>query len=304
MKSNFVLSIISISAIIILGILTIKKLTAPIAKLNKDISSVSSNDYIFGSSSYGLVEVDAIAGYIEQMLDRIAQTNSELLNAHQQLHQLQLSKKEAEAAFYRAQINPHFLYNTLECIRSIGFIHHIPEIQIISSSMAKIFRYSIKGNDIVKVSDEIDCAIEYINIMNIRFVNRFKLEIDIPEDLMKIGMPKMVIQPLVENSIQHGLEALPEGGYIILRGSRQNNSWVLNVEDNGKGITEEELHYINQYLRNVTFDSDSYRKRYGIALNNINTRIRMDFGDEYGIKIESINHVGTIVSVCLPVLPL
>ncbi len=301
LKENLAIALISLAVIAGIGIWITRNLTNPITKLSNDIHALPSSGRL--PVDYGLPEIRRTARYINGMLERVQDANAGLLEAQDRLHQASIAKKEAELAFFQTQINPHFLYNTLECMRSIGQAYQVPEIQVLASSMAKIFRYSIKARDSVLVSEELTCTADYFEIINIRFPGRYRLEVDVPAELRGVRMPKMILQPLVENAIGHGLGGRSSGGTVRISAQREENGFCLLVEDNGAGIEPGRLEEINRYLHAQASQKAGSSHRNSVALDNINRRIQLDFGGEYGLTLESESEKGTRVTVRIPLLP-
>jgi len=303
LRENLVIAGMSIVIIALLAVWITRNLTSPVMKISQDINSIygeNATNYKLGT--YNLEEINDIATYINSMLDRIKNANESLMKMQERLHQSVIAKKEMELAFYQMQINPHFLYNTLECMRSIGQAYNIQEIQAISSAMAQIFRYSIKKREIVNLSEELMCVADYFEIIKIRFLNKFQFESDISEEFLSLKVPKMILQPLAENAIKHGLSGNQEGGLVVITASRDDTHLYIYVSDNGQGIERYRLENLNTYLEdsgNRKFDQE---KSKGVALDNINRRIKLDFGEQYGISLDSVFGKGTKVTVTLPII--
>jgi two-component system sensor histidine kinase YesM len=216
-----------------------------------------------------------------------------------QLYEKELMQKETEMLTLQSQINPHFLYNTLECIRAIAVIHKISEIPIITTSMAKIFRYSIKGGMYATIKKELECVNDYYKIIAIRYNDRLSMEFDVHERLMNNSMLKMSLQPIIENSVYHGLEATEDAVKISIKGRVDGEYAVLSIHDNGAGMEFEKADAINEELTKATLeDLVAVGKSKGsIGLANINARIKLYYGDECGLRIDSSQDTGTTVTI-------
>jgi two-component system sensor histidine kinase YesM len=168
--------------------------------------------------------------------------------------------------------------------------------------MSKIFRYSIKKDELVWISEEIKCIKAYLNIISIRYENKFAMEVHVDEKLLEMKTPKMILQPIVENSVYHGLESMAAGGHLRVSGQLDANGDVIfQVTDSGKGIGQDELESMKAKLDM----DDSERAETGfdgnsIGLSNINNRIKLLFGEGYGVAIESQLGCGTTVTVKPP----
>ena len=206
------------------------------------------------------------------------------------------------------QINPHFLYNTLESIRSlavIGDAEVMPQIADMTEALARYFRYNISNvNDFVTINEELENIKQYMAIQKFRFSNRFDLQILFEtgsEDIGKYMVPKLVLQPIVENSIFHGLENKTEGGIILIRFSESEKKLYIHIEDNGLGMPEAELLKLQERIQQKEIKADSSESAHnGVALWQINKQIKLVFGEEYGLQIYSTHFAGTTVELTLP----
>lgn len=300
LKENLIIAVLALVALWLLGLWISRKLTGPVMRLAEEIRQIDHGSKGL-PAHYGLQEIDTVAYYIDGMLERVYSANMNLMDIQNRLHQSVMSKKEAELAFYQTQINPHFLYNTLECMRSIGEAYNVEEVQVIAASMASIFRYSIKGKDIVSLSEEIDSAQDYCEIAAIRFLGKYVVRFLVDESCMGCRVPKMILQPLIENAIHHGLAEKDEGGMVLITAFLISDRLYLTVSDDGVGLAPEKLNRVQQEIAEVQITAKTGRK--GVALCNISQRIKLDFGGEYGLDIQSAAGHGTTVTVVLPVLP-
>lgn len=287
----------------LIGILLISSIGIPISNITSQLKKIGSDNYKGRLKIESTNELGIIIEEINNMLKRQRAMTKKIFHTQDQLYTLQLQKREAEFASLQSQINPHFLYNTLECIRSIGVYHNIEEIQKISTSMAKIFRYSIKGSENSTLQKEINCIVDYISIMNIRYMDKFILDIVIDESLMTLHMHKMTLQPLVENSILHGLDEIFDKGIITLTACMTDNKKdvIITLYDNGIGISQDTLESLDKKLsKNGMKEPSSETLSDSVGLYNINQRIKLSCGNEYGLTIQNHPPRGTIVTLLLP----
>lgn len=210
--------------------------------------------------------------------------------------------KQAELTALQSQINPHFLCNTLESIRGQALLDGNKEIAKMMEALASFFRYSIsrRGN-FVTLRDELNNIKNYMMIQRYRFNNRFSLEIIIEEDDEKAYdylIPRLILQPVVENAIYHGLEELPEGGKVVIEVALTENVLIITVSDNGKGMDSRTLSELNARIHSANMDIGG--KGTGIALPNIHKRIQLLFGEEYEVNVYSTLHQGTDVEIIIP----
>ena len=207
-------------------------------------------------------------------------------------------KKEAQIKLLQAQINPHFLYNTLESIHSIAKIKKVDEISLMVSALSKFFRISLSGGkDDVTLKEAIDLVLNYLTIQNIRFNGKIDYKINIPEELYKAVVPKLILQPIAENSIYHGIEPRKGTGILIISALSQNGEMELSIEDNGLGIKEKNLVELRKSIENENFEDSK-----NFALKNLNRQIKLKYGSNYGLNIESLEGKGTSVHIKLPII--
>lgn len=203
--------------------------------------------------------------------------------------------EKAELNFLITQINPHFLYNTLEAINGIAQTKNCVEISQITYSLGEIFRYSLESETMVNLKDEINLVENYLNTQLIRFSSRFTYSLDIEERFLFQYIPKMILQPIVENTIIHGFKDVESSGLIDINvKSHSNNDFKISIKDNGQGIDKIRLNKINNDLNR---EKDSSRR---IGLNNIHKRLKLLFGENYGLNIDSTKNLGTCVSIRIP----
>lgn len=214
-----------------------------------------------------------------------------------------LTEKELELHMLESQINPHFLYNTLDSIRGAALQNNQDEIAKMTETLSRFFRYCISSRDhIVALSEELNNVENYYIIQKFRFGDKINLTIDthgIPTD--ELFIPKIVIQPLVENAIVHGLEKVSRDGEIRIDVDRTETELHIFVSDNGNGMTYEELKQLNQSLVSGEINFRS-REHTGIALRTVNRRLKLYFGEKYGIHFQSVYREGTRVEMVLPVI--
>lgn len=217
--------------------------------------------------------------------------------------------KQSELTALQSQINPHFLYNTLESIRGQALIDDNVEIAKMVEALSAFFRYSIsrKGN-LVTLRDELANINNYIMIQRYRFNNRFFLDVVIDEEdeaAYDYLIPKLIIQPIVENAIFHGLEEKLEGGRVTIEIVVTEDILIITISDNGNGIESSKLKELNARIHSTDMrleDNDADRQRNtGIALPNIHKRIQLLFGEEFGVNVYSTVGQGTDVEITVPV---
>lgn len=227
---------------------------------------------------------------IGNLYDSFQSMSQRTLNLVEQLKEY--SKKEAkqQLALLHAQLNPHFLYNTLDSVSWMSQNGNADKIPQIINALSNILRYSIiKENDFVTISDELSWLENYMYIQRTRFENSFEIHYDIEPDIQSYKIPRFILQPFIENSLLHGFSEIHQGGVISLNIFLKNNDIFIAIEDNGKGMTELDIHSV------------LYGKNEGIGIQNTNAYLKKRFGKSYGIQIMSQIMKGTKVIIHLPV---
>ena len=210
----------------------------------------------------------------------------------------QTERRKSELAALQSQINPHFLYNTLESITWMIEGERNEEASFMITQLAKFFRISLsKGRTVITIRDELQHAQSYMNIQKIRYKNTFSVTFAVAEELYSYRTVKLILQPLLENAIAYGVGAMDDSGEIVVAGERKGRDIILSVKDNGIGMTEEEVEHI------LTDGERISKHGSGVGLVNVNNRIQILFGKEYGLKVESEPDEGTVVSIRMPAVP-
>lgn len=259
-----------------------------------------------GESRFNVVyhnEIGVLAVNLNKMLDEIDSLSDEVQLTQKRMYDMEIAKKQMEISAYRNQINPHFLYNTLECIRAMAFYYKVQDIADISTSLSNMFRYSVKGSDFVTIYDEISHVKEYAKIIGFRFMGKIRVIIDeADEALLKLKTIKMLLQPIVENAVFHGLERKIDNGTVRIGVHKISQSQVQYViQDNGNGMEEKQLQELTERLRFIENRGQAAKDgQQGIGLSNIYWRIKLLYGDEADILIESKAGVGTTVKITFP----
>ena len=220
---------------------------------------------------------------------------------------IDLSKRQAQYRALQNQINPHFLYNTLDGIRSEALLAGMDSLADMTEALASFFRYTIsRTENLVTIEEELENCRTYFKIQQYRFGSRLRLEMAWEEAdweaLRKALIPKLTLQPVIENSIIHGTELKIGEGVTRVLLDRFENRIVIIVRDNGVGMSEEQLRELNAKLRLGAQEPDSsgHGQKGGVALTNVNNRIRLIFGEEYGIHVYSLLGQGTQVEISIP----
>ena len=261
------------------------RITDPINELEK--SELDAPVYIGGSA-----EIRSLGRSIQGMAQRIRQLMADIVAEHE-------SKRKSEFDTLQSQINPHFLYNTLDII--VWMIENEKKTDAVRvvTALARFFRISLsRGKSIITVKDELEHVRNYLMIQQMRFKNKFTYEIEAGEEVLELASLKLMLQPMVENAIYHGMEFMDGDGEILIRVWREGDDLYLMVRDNGLGMTEEQVENLFKDTGHVPS-----RRGSGIGVRNVNERIRLYFGEAYGLKIQSEPDEGTDVIIHLPAVP-
>lgn len=234
--------------------------------------------------------------YINQNLLRTLKTQD---NAQQTLQRNTERMRQAQISSLQAQINPHFLYNTLDAIKwlSVDMNGIANPIEKYIVMLEQILRASLNSyNNIIPFKTELSLTQSYLKLMHLRYQNRFSVQYDIAEDLGNYSTVKFILQPIIENSIKHGFANITEGGIIRISAKREGELICIRIADNGCGIAPDRLAELQTALREETFEPGGH-----IGLLNVNARIRLLYGDAYGISIESTPGAGTECTLRFPI---
>lgn len=276
-------------------LLTINRLisrwvSGPILKLNDSVMKYKGKDndpiYIGGPSEIRRLGESIQASYEqnERLMEKVVTEQNQ--------------RRRSELAVLQNQINPHFLYNTLESITWMIESRRNEEAAFMISQLAKLFRISLsKGRTVISVKEELQHAQSYMNIQKVRYKNTFSLLFDIDERIEQYCTVKLILQPILENAINYGMNGVEDCGRILVTGKEKNGTVTLAVEDNGLGMTEAQARLI------LTEDGQAHTKGSGVGLANVNNRIQMVFGKEYGVSLESKQDKGTTVFLRFPAVP-
>ena len=214
------------------------------------------------------------------------------------IYNIELEQKRAENAALMNQINPHFLYNTLNCMRGTVLSHAEKDTVKIIDAMAYIMRYGIKTEAFVKVSEEMQSIRRYMEIISIRHGGRISICEDIAPEVEDCIMPKMILQPIVENAVFYGLEPVSREGSITIRSKTDGSFLLFTVEDNGKGMSEEEMHTVQSVLKSSDLPDPENTGNH-IGIRNIHRRLRLLYDEHCGVEIYSKENEGTKVLIRL-----
>lgn len=262
--------------------------------------------YRFVDGYMQLSEISGDEPMLSPGFNEVTKAVGNMMNSEQMMN---LNKRQAQYLALQNQINPHFLYNTLDGIRSEALISGLSNVADMTEALATFFRYTIsKVENLVTVEEELDNCRTYFKIQQYRFGERIQLEIVIDEDdseeINHYLIPKLTLQPILENSIIHGTELKIGTGLTRIHIERTLLRLVIRVKDNGVGMSENTLEELNQKLNAAKFNLSNTNQESigGIALANVSNRIHLIFGEEYGMHVFSMENVGTEVEITIPLV--
>lgn len=265
------------------------KITAPIQELEKSVNSLEAGELDTDIYIGGSYEIQHLGRSLGDMARRIQMLMEDIVVQHE-------SKRKSEFDTLQSQINPHFLYNTLDIIVWMIENEQKQEAVKVVTALARFFRISLsKGRSIIPVRDELEHVRNYLTIQQKRFKNKFIYRIEAEDEVLSLTSLKLMLQPLVENAIYHGMEFMDGDGEILVKAERKEDCLYFTIEDNGLGMTEKQVEGL---LTGETKSTSG--KGSGIGVKNVNERIRLYFGEDYGLKIISEPDEGTTIIIRLP----
>ena len=267
------------------------RITNPIKELEKSVGILEEGNLDVPVYAGGSYEIQHLGKSIGDMAAQIRLLMKDIVTEHE-------AKRKQEFDTLQSQINPHFLYNTLDII--VWMIENEQKAEAVKAvtALARFFRISLsKGKSIITVRDELEHVRNYLMIQHMRFKNKFTYEIQAEDGVLELASLKLMLQPLVENAIYHGMEFMDGDGEILLKVWKEEGDLYFSVIDNGLGMTEEQVG--NLFTGASHVDS---KRGSGIGVKNVNERIKLYFGEKYGLSIESEPDEGTTVKIHLPVV--
>lgn len=259
-------------------------LSKPVNELDEAMKRVEKGDYAAELSSDREDEMGRLTASFNRMTREYRQNLERSVQRERELN-------ETELSMMQAQLNPHFLYNTLDSIKWLGVTNGVPQVAAVASGLAVLLRAGISGDRLITLERELELLEKYLDIQSLRFEDRFAWEIDVDERFQHCIVPKLILQPLVENSIIHGVANMDDG-YIKLSAREKSGTLILSVQDNGVGIPQDVLDWLNDPDRDVPGGH--------LGLKNVDRIVRLYYGGDYGISAYSAVGEGSRVELRLP----
>ena len=282
---------LTVLAVVILNQMVSARISKPLRRLNDSVKeweagNMNPDIYIGGS-----MEVEHLGKTLRSTVAQIRQLMDDIVVEQEE-------KRKSELDALQSQINPHFLYNTLDSIVWMITGERYDDAVFMITQLASPFRISLsKGKTVTKIEDEVKHARNYMNIQKIRYKNSFEVDFQIEEDILDGCIVKLVLQPLLENAIYYGMEFMDGEGEIHVRGYRKNKDVYLEVEDNGLGMPEEEAAEL------LNGKERPHKHGSGVGLVNVHSRLKLRFGEAYGLVIHSCPDEGMMVQIHIPYIP-
>lgn len=271
----------------LISIFVSKKITNPLLSLKNQLKRIETGDF---NHIVPVISRDEI-GQLTRSFNHMTEQMNILIN---KVYKAEINEKEAQLKALHSQINPHFLYNTLDSMSALATIEDVPEIAHMAQLLADIFRYSITdGEEEVPLYKELEHVKRYVTIQQLRYDDKFDLQLTVAEKYLTYPILKLSIQPIVENAIYHGLELLPHKGRICITVEENHEYLFLKVQDNGMGMDEETIQQILRKLEGVPGSAQ-------LGIQNVHERIKLRYGNKYGLALESKKNQGTTVIFKLP----
>lgn len=302
-KSNLFSHLLTFASCILIGLILATflsiTLTSSITHLCRELDTCEAN-------RYEAISMNACGSNQElrKLVTSFNNLNMRLASSLEQNYTIRLQEQQTRIQMLQFQINHHFLYNTLNVIRSLANIHNIPTIETVAVNMSDLLRYSLEHFPVASLEEELMQVKRYLTIQSIRFPGKFIYDCNVPSQFLDMEVPVMIFQPLVENSIEHGFACREDNCFISIICQQDEDKLHFLIADNGNGISPQRLEELKQECScfpTVPSTSDPKREHHSIGLKNVIQRIQSHFGEEYGLTIESAEENGTIIDMVLPV---
>lgn len=285
--------IFSIFLLVFVNLRLSEWITAPMKKLELAVRELEKGAESVDFDVDGPYEVEHLSRSVQSMVSTMRHLMEDILRQEEE-------KRRSELDVLQSQINPHFLYNTLDSVVWMTENGRTQEAVAMLTALARFFRISLsKGSSIIPIGDELEHARNYLDIQKMRYKNKFSADISVEQGVERLYTVKLIIQPILENAIYHGMEYADGDGEIHIRAFREGENMVIEVEDNGPGMPEQ---VVEQLLNPGISVSAARPGGSGIGLRNVHQRIQLTFGPAYGLTIRSEPDSGTVVRICLPAL--
>ncbi|WP_206669866.1 cache domain-containing sensor histidine kinase [Paenibacillus luteus] len=292
-----------LSFVILIVPLFTKLLVDPIIKLKKMMQEVQRGNLAVKADFYpGQDELQILGSSFNKMIIQLNALIDKVYRFQLREMSLELKQKDAMIQALQNQINPHFLYNSLDIIKSIAFLEEVPKIEKMVSNLAAFFRYTAKLDKIeVNLGDELNHLKTYLEIIHIRFTHNFQSQNFVNEKFLNVSLVKLTLQPIVENAVKYAVERNNGNATIIISAYNDQDDLIIEVVDNGPGMEEDRLLEIQQNMMRMAAKGELIQPTDSLGLANVHARLVLQYGFRYGLTLTSFLGRGTIVSIRIPI---
>ena len=292
---TFLVLLVTFLALLLINRLVTNRITSPILRLNRSIQNMDGGrvdpDKVYIG---GPAEVENLGRSMQGSLRQVNELMDDVVREQEE-------RRRTELDALQSQINPHFLYNTLDSIVWMIEGERNADAVFMVTQLASLFRVSLsKGRTVISIRDELVHARNYMNIQKVRYKDAFEVSWDIREEILDYCTVKLILQPILENAIYYGVDALGDEGEIVVSGRKEGDDILMSVRDNGLGMPPEK---VDQILSDEEHEERTRRHGSGVGLINVHKRIMLRFGPQYGLRIESEPDEGTEVTIRIPAVP-
>jgi two-component system sensor histidine kinase YesM len=290
-----IIGIISFIVITLISSVILANLSNPLKKVLVSIKEIRGGNLSKRLTVGGCMEVNELCTEFNYMLDTISDLVEKLVNE-------QKAMRKSELKALRAQINPHLLYNTLDSIKWLIYSGNSEKASQLIAALSTFFRIGLSGgSEEITIKDEVEHVRQYLFIQKLRYNNSISYIIDLEPEVEFFKTPKLILQPIVENAIFHGLRSKEGSGFIkVIIQKKDENTILFEITDNGKGMSPDELANLNIKINSPLMDSTA--GSHGYAISNVNQRIKLCYGNQYGATYISKYNIGTKVQLTIPII--
>jgi len=296
----FILFIVVMLIMLVFSILIASNINSPVQKMLSAMKEIKRGNLKTRCDIELHNELGILSNHFNEMMDEINTLTHKIFGNQQKMYEMELANKDARFMALQSQINPHFLYNALACIQGIALHYEVDDIAKVSQALASIFRYSIKENNYVTISAEIENIKNYVLIYQIKSADDIDLHVDIEPEMYPLTVPKLLLQPIVENALIHGLTKKIGGGTLVIKGFKSQNILHFEFIDNGVGIPQEHLYELNKAIEDTLMPSEMEDNKRSIGIINIKQRLKLCYSGNYSFSVERTQDGGTRVIVEIP----
>lgn len=284
-------ALVSLMICLVMALLIARSVSRPVREMVACMKRVENGDLSARVGFQRGDELGVLGNSFNSMVGRIKDLLDNVIEKQRRV-------RNSEIKALKAQINPHFLYNTLDSVNWLAQLNHVTEISVIVTELGQLLRSSISnGNDFSTVAESLEAIQSYLRIQKIRYNDKFAAVLDIDAAILHYQIPKLILQPLVENAIIHGLESKMGQGLLTIRGRREGDELVFEISDNGVGISQKKL---TALIREAEAEAEADLASGSIGIPNVHRRIKLYYGNAYGLAIKSRRGQGTQITLRLP----